>query len=70
MKKKNLVFIVLLIIAAVITFGIIIEIIPIIKESKNIIFNDMQDKSYDIVEDNIKAWRNSDTENVNNESIY
>lgn len=51
MKNKNLIFIVLLIIVIVITFVIIKEVILIIKEkeSKNRVFNDMQDKSYDVV---------------------
>ena len=49
--KKNLVFIALSIILVVITIVIIKEIIPIIneKESQNRVFNDMQDKSNDVV---------------------
>lgn len=49
MKKQNLFFIVLSIIVVVITFIFVKEIIPILKEkeSKNRVFNDMQEKSYD-----------------------
>lgn len=51
MKKQNLVFIVLSTIVVLITFIFIKEIIPILKEkeSKNRVFKDMQDKSYDAV---------------------
>ena len=51
MKKQNLVFIILSIIVVIITFIFIKEIIPILKEkdSKNRVFKDMQDKSYDAV---------------------
>ena len=51
MKKQNLVFIILSIIVVIITFIFVKEIIPIFKEkeSKNRVFKDMQDKSYDAV---------------------
>lgn len=51
MEKKNLGFIVLLVIVTVITFVSIKEIIPIIreKENKNRVFSDMEGRSYDTV---------------------
>lgn len=51
MKKKNILFIVLSIVIVSVIFIIINEVIPIIKEKdcKNRIFNEMQDKSNDVI---------------------
>ena len=51
MKKKNIIFIVISILIVLVIFIIINEVIPIIKEKdcKNRIFNEMQDKSNNVV---------------------
>ncbi len=51
MKKKNIFFIVISIIIVLVIFIIINEVIPIIKEKdcKNRIFNEMEDKSNDVI---------------------
>lgn len=51
MKNKNVVFIILSVIIVIVAFVIVKEIIPIINEneSKTRIFNDMQDKSNNVI---------------------
>lgn len=51
MKNKNVAFIILSVVVVIFVFVIVKEVIPIINESnsKNRIFNDMQDKSDDVI---------------------
>lgn len=68
MKNKNVVFVVLTVIVVIVTFVVFKEVIPIINEqdSKNRIFNDMQDKSNDVIRGIVGIISESDIDGLTN----
>lgn len=68
MKNKNVVFIILSIIAVIFVFVIVKEVIPIINErdSKNRILNDMQDKSDNVIRGIVGIIPENDTNGLTN----
>ena len=68
MKNKNIVFVILFVLVVIVTFFIIYEVIPIIneKDSKNRIFNEMQDKSDAVIRGIVGIIPESDTNGLTN----